>query len=122
MKFVRKIREKKTDETLEINPDPKYLSPQQLNEAETYLIKDAQKDLHNQKKRGELTTLIHLQIQKELYESVEEQTKLQYPTSQSTPRCYPMPVGYPSLLPASHAVLVTMESQPQQRKFDETSG
>ena len=59
LKFVRKIRKKKTDETSEqlVNPDPKYLSAQQLNEAETYLIKDAQKDLHNRIKKEELTTL-----------------------------------------------------------------
>ena len=59
LKFVRKIRKKKIDETPEqlVNPDPKYLSAQQLNEAETYLIKDAQKDLHNRIKKGELTTL-----------------------------------------------------------------
>ena len=59
MKFVQKICKKKTDETHRqlVNPDPKYLSAQQLNEAETYLIKDAQKDLHNRIKKGELMTL-----------------------------------------------------------------
>jgi hypothetical protein len=41
---------------------------------------------------------VHLQIPKELFESVEEQTKLQYPMSQNIPHCYSTILGYPSLI------------------------
>ena len=39
-----------------------------------------------------------LQIPTELFESVEEQTKLQYPMSQNIPNCYSTILGYPSLI------------------------
>ena len=57
LKFVKRIRRKthKAEENPEESSECLY--PRELNEAERYWIKNAQKDLHNRVKKGELATL-----------------------------------------------------------------
>ena len=59
LRFVRKLcnKTKKTDNSNEQLNDTNCLCPQELEEAERYLIKDAQRNLNDRIKKGELKTL-----------------------------------------------------------------
>ena len=115
------MKKTKTEEILEDNSN--FLGPRELQEAERYWIKNAQKDLHKRIQKGELTTLSPFTDSEEIIRvGGRAETRLQYRMSQNILRCYPTTIGYPSLLLASHTVLVTMESQLQQQKLDETIG
>ena len=122
LKFVKRIRmkKKKTEEILEDNSN--CLGPRELQEAERYWIQNAQKDLYKRIQKGELTTLSPFTDSEGIIRVGGRADKATVRMSENILRCYPTTIGYPSLLLASHTVLVTMESQLQQQKLDETIG
>ena len=122
LKFVRRIRNKtqKIEATGEDSPDG--LSPCELYEAQIHWIKDTQKDLHSHIKKRKLTTLSPFTGSEGVIRVGGRADKATVSYESKHPMLLPTTVGYPSLLLAKHTVLVTMESQLQPKKFNETIG